>query len=259
MTIKQLLYIIFMVVAIASCGKDKDTPASAAKTTFMFKWTWVYGTNGANNGSESYTLDNANKLSSSVYQNSEIAPVPVTTTYTRNAAGQVIKSQWSSGYRTYEYNASGQLSKSSLYRTSDGTLVNYFVFNYSADGYERVSYSAAGVAGSKVVFTYTTDKKNIAKEVWYYANGSVSNQNDYSYHTTKNPESVYPYSEVYMLDRGFVSKNAISIAASSAPGLPSSNTAHSYTYNDEGYPLTHKETISTGEASATTTYEYIKK
>lgn len=250
---KQLFYVLCMAVVIMSCTKDKDTPA--AKNTFMSKWAYV---EGFDNASESYTLDANNKLSSSVYSSSAGSGKLISTTYIRNAAGQVIKSDWGTGYRTYEYNTSGQLSKSSLYYTAD-VVANYYVFNYSADGYERGSYSAAGVAGSKLVCTYTADKKNIAKEIWYYANGNVATQNDYSYYTTKNPESVYPYSEVYILDRGFVSQNAVNITTFSAPGLASSSTTHSYTYNDEGYPLTHKETSSTSEASSTVTYEYIKK
>lgn len=224
----------------------------------MSKWNWVYGTNGANNGYETYTFDTDNKLAASVYYNSEITTVPRTNTYTRNGAGQVIKMQLSTGYRNYEYNASGQLSRSSLYNAS-GTLASYYVFNYSADGYERVSYSATGVAGSKLVCTYTTDKKNIAKELWYYANGSVSQQIEYTYLTTKKPESIYPFSEVTTLDRGFVSQNAVNVATSSAPGFGPVTTTYTYTYNQDGYPVTQKEVYGTGEAPASTTFEYIEK
>lgn len=254
---KKIFFIAIAIAAFTSCKKDKDTPAFA-KTVLMSKWNWVYGTNGANNGYESYTFNAGNELSASVFYNSETATAPVSKTYTRNAAGQVVKAQRSTGYTAYEYNSSGQLSKSSSYNTS-GTLSSYYLYNYSADGYEQVSYSAAGVAGSKLVCTYTADKKNIAKETWYNSRGDVSLQVEYTYLTTKRPESVYPYSEVYILDRGFVSQNAINIATSSAPGNSTATTTYTYTYNGEGYPLTQKETYSNGDAPSNMTFEYIVK
>jgi|GEM_PF-2394786 len=255
---KKVLSITAILLLLTACRSSNDTEETPVdKQTFMSKWIWVYGSGGTYNANESYTLDANNKLSSSVYTRNEATTTVINITYTRNALGQVIKSQNESSYRIYEYNSAGQLSKSSAYKASDGTLLSYYVFNYSADEYEQVSYSAAGVAGSKIVFTYTADKKNIAKEIWYYANGNIAFQRQNSYYTTKNPLSVYPYSEIYMLDKGFVSQNAVNTETYSYDSGPSYNTVYSYTYNEDGYALTQKEI--TGTEQTTTTYEYITK
>lgn len=244
-----------IIAAIAvACKKDKEEPAAVA--ALMLKWNRVYGASGINNAYESYTFDADNKVSASVYYNSEISATPGNYTYTRNAAGQIIKSQRGNGYTAYEYNSSGQLSKSSLYNAS-GTLTGYYLFSYATGGYGRAFYSAAGVAGSRLECTYTADKRNIAKEVWYNSRGDVMQQIEYTYLAGPKPESIYPFSEIYMLDRGFVSKNAIDVITVNTPGYSPAATTYTYTYNPGGYPLTQKETFSNTDAPSVTTYEYI--
>lgn len=89
---KKLFFVLIVAAAFASCKKDNPA-APAAKATFMSKWTWVYGAGGIYNASESYTLDANNKLSSSIYNRNEGTTILISSTYTRNAAGQVIKEQ----------------------------------------------------------------------------------------------------------------------------------------------------------------------
>lgn len=256
---KKITYMLF-IAALVSCKKDKPVNP-AAKQTFMSKWNMVYGVNGAYNAYESYTLDANNKLSNSVYNESPAMSTPDNTSYTRNAAGQIIKARKSDGsYKTYEYNSTGQMTKSSEYNKSE-TLTGYTLFNYSAGGYELASYLATGVEGYKYAYTYTADKKNIAKKVYYEGNGNIFYQTDYTYYTTqKSPTSVYPYSEIEQLGSGFSNQNAVSIATTTYPdGRPPLGITYSWTFNNEGYPLTVKRTYSNGTAPSNTIYEYIVK
>lgn len=254
---KKLFIALTILGIITSCGKDKDNTTLTPKNKFMSKWSWTYGANGVNNAEESFTLNNDNKLISSIYHNSELSSQPVTYSYTRNDEGRITKQQWNQSYRTYEYNSVGQLLKSSLYNTS-GSLISYYIFNYSTDGYERVSYSSSGVSGSKLVCTYTTDKKNIAKEVWYSSSGNVAQETQYTYYTTKSATSIYPYSEVIILDKGFVSENAINIATTII-GSTSYTIKHTYSYNSDGLPIFDNEVNSNGEPPSIVIYEYIER
>lgn len=130
-------------------------------------------------------------------------------------------------------------------------------FCFSAD--TSLFAFAAGVAGSKMVCTYTADKKNIAKVVWYNSRGDIAQQTEYTCLASKNPATIYPFSEVNKLDRGFVSQNAVQVAAISSPGYSPVSATDSYTYDRGGYPLTEQETYSNGDIPSVITYEYIEK
>ncbi|WP_143019881.1 hypothetical protein [Niabella drilacis] len=253
---KRVFVLLVLTVVAASCGKDKDVPS--AKAVFMSKWNWVYGADGSKNGSETYAFDAGHKIVSSIFYNIETTPAgAVNYTYTSNAAGRITKAQHNNGYRTFEYNASGQVLKASFFNAS-GTLTRYYLYNYTADGYEQVSYAAAGVAGSKKVFQYTADKKNIASRTVYNSAGTKTEETVFTFLTTRSPENIYPYSEMMKIEQGFANQHAVEVASTSVSGT-SYTTRHTYTYNAEGYPLTDKETYSTGAAPSNMTYEYILK
>ncbi len=257
-TMKHLFFILWVVLALASCKKDKDVPA--ATTVLMSQWEI---TNGTNTIAEAYSFDAGNKLSGSVYNNTEFTNTPVTYSYTADAAGKITRADKknkdgaAAGYNTYEYDASGRLAKISYFNAA-GALSSYYGFLYAGDHYERVSYSAAGVAGSKTVFYYTPDKKNIAVYKQYTSKGDLYIQVDYTRLASRNPESIYPYSEMYILETGFVSENAVDAAATTY-GAATYTTTYTYTYDAAGYPLTHKEVYSSGEEPSTATYKYVVK
>lgn len=230
---KTLFYSGLLLLSIAflpSCKKDKDTPAT--KKVLMTKT--ITTTPGQAPFSIIYNYDAAGQLVSYNYDKFTL------TTITRNANGQVTKTtdaNASTGVVTggvnFYYDAAGKcIKRESLSPT--GSVTTYFTFTYLSNMLVSKQYNPAGSPGDYFESYYTADGKNIQSKKTYNNNGTLKSMNTYQYDTKYGYELTMPFSDISPIFP--TANNVIASTNSLVPG-PTTNSAYTYSYNSDGYPV----------------------
>ncbi|SDD96949.1 hypothetical protein [Niabella drilacis] len=239
---KKLFTVLLLAVVWTACNKDKDVEAVPEKTYLLKKRSHVQGRSA---WSIEYTFDANGKMLQCISAGSLSNYV---LTASRDDHNRIVRADFDNaayGYRTYEYDAGGNLSRVNFYSLPGGAIYAYTIYNFTATGYEAVRYNPSGTLNGKDVYQFTADKKNIALQKTYNASGIQTQEKTFTYTNKRSEYYVEPERAMQILSSGFCNQNGTaSVTTKTLPAGSSYSEARSQTYNADGYAISSQATYT---------------
>lgn len=177
---KNLIYILFVAAAIASCSKNKDNIKAPEKKILLARSTSVSNT-GTNKSIIEYTYDDAGRTTSVIQNKGTASELTYTLTY--DAGGNITKLRFvnrGSNGNDYTYDDQNRIiSRQGYY--DDGSRGSRSAYTYFADRVEELWYDATNTLTNKYQYFYTPDKKDIASEKRFLPSGELTSDLTYTY------------------------------------------------------------------------------
>ncbi|MGJ7031750.1 hypothetical protein [Niabella hirudinis] len=254
---KKLFIVCLLAGALTACKKDKDVEAAPEKTCLLKKRSHVQGSSA---WSIEYTFDAGGKMTQSISSGSLGNYV---LTAQRDNSGRIIRADFDNatyGYRTYEYDAGGNLAKMNFYSLPGGSIVTYTIFSYTATGYEATRYNPSGGLNGKDVYQFTNDRKNIAVQKSYNAAGTQTQEKTFTYTNKRSEYYVEPELTMQRLNSGFCSQNGIAtVTTRNLQDGTSYTETRTQGYNAAGYAITSKAVYTNGFANLENNFELTER
>jgi antitoxin component YwqK of YwqJK toxin-antitoxin module len=239
-----------LVVLFAACSKDDDnTPQTPAKKYLLHMISAddsvevTYDAAYNMKKISAYSDANSAEISELTYENGKL------TKKSASYAGSEMKL-----IQSFDYNSAGKLLRANFY-VSGVTVSRYDSLAYDANGRLTALYEfSSDIDGSYKIwnkYVYTWDSKgNITREVRVAMPAGVESKDssitDYTYDNKVNYASRQP--EFFLLEAddptfGLSANNILKSVhtTNTNPGFVSTVTEE-YTYDEDGYPVTQKET-----------------
>lgn len=251
---KNLIRILLITTAIASCSKNKEEIKVADKKTLLTRSTSV-----SNTGSKTineFTYDDAGRVISVIQSKGTASELTYTLTYDtkENIATMRFVNRGSNGY-DYTYDNQNRISSRQGYY-DDGSKGSRSDYSYFADRVEELLYDATNTLTNKYQYFYTADKKNMASEKRFLPSGELTSDLTYTYSALKATNN--GLKSITLIKNENALEKTVWVQHYNS-GKTVTQT-YSYQGNADGYPASAVYTSSEYPTSSTSiTYEYIVK
>ncbi|MCD2423427.1 hypothetical protein LQ567_11690 [Niabella pedocola] len=254
---KKLFTVLLLAAVLPACNKDKDAKAVPDKTYLLKKRSHVQG---SSSWSIEYTFDANGKITQSISRG-DLSNYVLTAQW--DNSGRIVRADFdnaSYGYRTYTYDANGNLSRANLYSLPSGALYTYTIYSFTATGYEAARYNSSGTLTGKEVYQFTADKKDIALQKSYDASGTQTQEKTFTYTSKRSEYDVAPERTMQVLSAGFCSQHAIAgVTTKTLPSGTSYSETRTQLYNTGGYATGSKAVYSNGLSNLENSFELIEQ
>jgi|GEM_PF-6087090 len=231
---KKLFTILLLATALIACKKDKDVEAVPDKTYLLKKRSHVQGSSA---WSIEYTFDVNGRMLQSISRGA-LSNYILTAQWDHDRIIRADFDDVAYGYRTYEYDNGGNLSRVNFYSLPGGTIYAYTVYSFTDAGYEAARYNPSGALNGKDIYQFTADRKNIALQKTYNAAGTQTQEKTFSYTSKRSEYYVEPERTMQILNSGFCNQNGIAgVTTKTLPAGTSYSETRSQTYNADGYAI----------------------
>ncbi|HYG38567.1 MAG TPA: hypothetical protein VD908_08115 [Cytophagales bacterium] len=240
---KKIIQITTIILLSVSCTNDEIVKRTEEDTCYLSEYT------ASNSESFTFRMEN-NKLVETGYGTNS-SP----TNFTYDDKGYIIKSEGPNFEEKYYYNSANKIVKSETY--SYGVLVERREYLYDSDGNIRkylASFNLDQQVQSYVEDHYEYKDENRVKTISYVYSSDNMNKADSVVINKKFDDKKNPYNTLNYSYSIYDKNNPIEITYSGDNS--ENNTVISYTYNENGYPITYETTYVNRTEYPVVTGEY---